>query len=153
MAFDELQWLLGRWADDWRRGEPGEATDGGESWDLQLDGQILVRTSWCTYPSAGGRPAFRHDDLLIVFHDLGAQIRAIFWDTDGHVIRYVTAVLDPDRRGFAFESDPSVPGPGQRLHYRATDDNHLRADFNLRLPGAPAFTPYLEWTSTKAASG
>jgi hypothetical protein len=148
-ALDELAWLIGDWTDDWRRGEPGEATAGGESWNLQLEGRILVRKSWCEYPAAGDSAAFRHDDLLVVFRDFDSQVRAVFWDNHGHVIRYTTADVDPDRSEFTFESDPSIPGPRQRLHYRADGANQLRADFNLQLPGAATFSRYLEWTSSR----
>ena len=118
MAIDELGWLVGEWTDDWRRGEPGLSTAGGESWSPQLGGQILVRTCWCEYPATAAEPAFRHDDLLVVFRDFDGQHRVIFWDNHGHVIRYATAAFDPDQLGFTLESDPSVPGPRQRLHYR-----------------------------------
>jgi hypothetical protein len=149
MAFDGLAWLIGAWTDDWRRGEPGVATGGGESWGLQLDGRILVRSSWCTYPATATEPAFRHDDLLVVFRDVDARVQALFWDNHGHVIRYTTVVVDPDGRGFTLESDPSVPGPQQQLQYRADGADRLGADFNLRLPGATSFSRYLEWASTK----
>ena len=33
-ALDELAWLIGDWNDEWRRGEPGEAAAGSESWNL-----------------------------------------------------------------------------------------------------------------------
>ena len=149
MAIDELGWLVGDWTDDWRRGEPGLATAGGESWSPQLGGQILVRACWCEYPATAAEPAFRHDDLLVVFRDFDAQLRAVFWDNHGHVIRYATAAIDPDHLGFTFESDPSIPGPRQRLHYRADGIGHLGADFNLQLPGTTSYSPYLEWASSR----
>jgi hypothetical protein len=150
MAFDELGWVLGDWTDVRRRGEPGEATGGGETWRLQLDGQILVRLSWCEYPATADAAAFRHDDQLVVFHDLDGQSRAIFWDNHGHVIHYTTAAIDPDGLQFTFESDPSLPGPRQRLRYRADGPDRLKADFNLHLPGAASFARYLEWESSRA---
>jgi hypothetical protein len=149
MAVDELRWLIGDWTDDWRRGEPGEATAGGESWQLQLEGEILVRSSWCEYPATGDHAAFRHDDLLVVFRDADSLIRAAFWDNHGHVIRYATASLDEDHLGFAFESDPLTPGPRQRLHYRADGASHLAADFSIQLPAATSFSRYLAWASTR----
>lgn len=151
MAFDELAWLIGEWTDESRRGDPGVATAGGESWRLQLGGQVLVRTSWCEYPATADEAAFRHDDLLVVFGDLDAQLRAVFWDNHGHVIRYTTATIDPDRLGFAFESDSSAPGPKQRLHYRADGPHRLAADFNLQLPGAASFSRYLAWHSSRTS--
>lgn len=149
MAFDQLKWLLGEWIDDWRRGEPGEATAGGESWRLLLADRILVRNSWCEYPATDDHAAFRHDDLLVVFLDSDSQIRAVFWDNHGHVIRYTTAIIDLERAEFSFESDQSASGPRQRLHYRASGSRHLNADFNLQLPGAIGFSTYLAWTSSR----
>jgi hypothetical protein len=150
LEFGEISWLLGEWTDIWRRGEPGEATAGGESWGLQVGEQILVRNSWCEYPATRDHPAFRHDDLMIVFHDVDMKIRAVFWDNHGHVIRYTTVTIDPGRAEFSFESDPSNSGPQQRLHYHADGANRLGADFNLKLPGAETFSQYLEWTSSRS---
>lgn len=70
-----------------------------------------MRNSWCEYPAAGDNAAFRHDDLLVVFRDFDLQVRAVFWDNHGNLIRYTTADVDSDRSEFTFESDPSIPGP------------------------------------------
>ena len=149
MVLDALSWLVGDWSDDWREGEPGLATGGGESWQFRLGGRILVRESWCEYPATATEPAFRHDDLLVVFVGADGRTRADFWDSHGHVIRYATASIDEDAGGFTFESDRALSGPGQRLHYHADGPTRFAAGFELRLPGADSFVPYLRWRSSR----
>ncbi|HYA58211.1 MAG TPA: hypothetical protein VEH57_07115 [Thermoplasmata archaeon] len=150
MGIEALSFLIGAWRDESRSGEPGTATAGGETWRLALDGQILVREGWCEFPAAGDRPAFRHEDLLIVFVDADSEVRGIFWDSDGHLIRYQEVHPDPDGLGVGLVSDRSSPGPRQWLQYRFEEPDHLTGVFSIHAPGAPGFAPYLTWRSVRA---
>jgi hypothetical protein len=151
MGLEGLSYLVGEWRDESRSGEPGTATGGGESWRLALDGQILVREAWCEYPATAKRPAYRHEDLLVVFVDTDSEVRGVFWDNEGHLIRYREVDADPDGKGVGLVSDPSAPGPRQWLQYRFEAPDHLSAVFSLHGPGAPGFVPFLRWTSVRAA--
>ena len=152
MGLEGLSYLVGRWTDTSRRGEPGSSTAGGETWRLALDGQILVREAWCEFPAEGERPAFRHEDLLVVYLESDGEVRAIFWDSQGHLIHYREVHADPDGQGVGFVSDPAAPGPRQWLQYRFEAPDRLSAVFSLHGSGAPGFTPYLSWASVRAAS-
>jgi hypothetical protein len=152
MGLEGLSYLVGQWRDESRKGEPGTSTGGGETWRLALDGQILLREAWCDFPAATDRPAFRHEDLLVVYVDTDSEVHGIFWDNQGHLIRYRDVQADPDDLGVGFVSDPSTPGPRQWLQYRFDKPDHLAAVFSLHPPGAPGFTPYLEWTSIRVAA-
>jgi hypothetical protein len=153
VGLEALEKLSGRWQDERREGEPGVATAGGETWRLALDGQLLVRDGWCEFPAKGDRPAFRHEDLLVIYVDADHEVRAEFWDTDGHHIRYRDVRPDPDGNGVGFVSDPAVPGPRQWLQYRFEGDDRLSAVFSLHAPGTPDFVPYLRWSSRRSADG
>jgi len=152
MGLDGLSYLVGHWSDVSRHGEPGTASGGGESWQLELDGQILVREAWCEYPATTERPAFRHEDLLIGFVDSDSEVRGMFWDNEGHLIRYREVHADPDGKGVGLVSDPSSPGPRQWLQYRFEEPDQLSAVFSLHRPGAPGFAPFLEWTSARSTA-
>lgn len=152
MGLEGLSYLVGEWRDESRSGEPGTATRGGETWRAALDGQVLVREAWCEFPATPQRAAYRHEDLLVVFADADSQVRGIFWDNEGHVIRYREVHPDPDGKGVGLVSDPSAPGPRQWLQYRFEAPDHLSAVFSLHGPGAPGFSPYLRWTSVRVSS-
>jgi hypothetical protein len=149
MGLEAFGYLAGPWRDEHRDGEPGSSTDGGETWRLALDGEILVREGWCEFPESPQRPAYRHEDLLVVFVDSDRELRGIFWDNEGHLIRYREVHADPDGKGVGLVSDPSSPGPRQWLKYRFEEPDHFSAEFSLHPPGAPGFVPYLRWSSVR----
>ena len=150
MELEELNYLVGDWRDQLRTGEPGTATASGESWRLALGGRILVREAWCEFPAKGDQPAFRHEDLLVLFVEGEADVRGVFWDNQGHWIRYRDVHRDPDGQGVGLVSDPVAPGPRQWLQYRFEAPDRLSAVFSLHPSGAPGFVPYLKWNSVRA---
>lgn len=144
-----LRYLLGTWNDESRTGEPGAATAGGESWKSELDARVLVRRGWCEFPSTGKRPAYRHEDLLILFAEAGSMVHGIFWDNEGHTISYREVRVDPSGKGMRLLSDPALPGPRQQLEYRFEPPDRVSAVFSILLPGAAGFSPYLRWRSVR----
>ncbi len=153
MGLEALKYLIGTWADESRTGEPGTASAGGETWHLAVGDEILEREGWCEFPALGNRPAFRHEDLLVVFVDSDTEVRAMFWDSEGHTIHYRDVHPDPDGKGVGFVSDPALPGPRQWLQYRFDEPDRLSAVFSIHGPGAPGFSPYLRWSSVRRPSG
>jgi hypothetical protein len=145
-----LNFLVGDWTDESRTGEPGTATGGGESWRVDLAGQVLIRMGWCEFPATSKRGAYRHEDLLILFPEGEETIRGIFWDNEGHTIHYPNVTLLPEGKGILLSSDRAVPGPRQQLMYNFDGPDRLTATFSLLLPGAPDFVPYLRWTSVRS---
>ncbi len=57
----------------------------------------------------------QHDDLMIIYAGYRRALRAIYFDTEGHVIRYSLSFPAPDR--VVFESESGPPGPRYRLTY------------------------------------
>ncbi len=139
-TWDRLQVLLGTWdsKEDTQLG-PGE---GSAAFTKELNDRVIVRRSFASYTQAGSR----HDCLLVVYRDApDSPPRAIYFDSEGHVIRY--SVTAPTENSVVFQSDASEPGPRYRLSYRRAD-RRLDGTFEIAAPGAD-YKTYLSWTSTR----
>jgi hypothetical protein len=135
-----LEFLLGKWTAE-GGGQPGSGT-GAFSFDAELDRHILVRHNYAEYDK--GNPASRHDDLLIVY--LEDTPRAIYFDSEGHVIRYRVTI--PQAGSVVFESDGSQPGARYRLSY-VLKGASLEGMFEIADAPSSPYKKYLSWTATK----
>ncbi len=131
------QFLVGLWTGE-GSGAPGQGT-GSFSFAPDLQGKILVRKSFAEYPAAGGKPASRHDDLMVVYHD-GEQLRAMYFDSEEHTIPYAVKAVE---NGVAFVSEPSKGGPRFRLTYTNSGKDTLKLKFEIAPPGKD-FATYIE---------
>ena len=68
-------------------GKPGEGA-GGFALHLDLQNTILVRTNYSEFPAIKEKPAYRHDDLMIVYQSGDGSMRGIYFDNEQHVIHY-----------------------------------------------------------------
>ena len=74
--------LLGNWT-----AAPGAAGETGAfSFTAEVQGQTIVRKNHADYPASAGKPASRHDDLMVMAVEHGA-VHAAYYDNEGHVIR------------------------------------------------------------------
>lgn len=138
--------LLGEWAAA-GSGQPG-AGSGTAVFSRGLQDRVLVRTSFAEYPAAEGRPASRHDDLMVIYAGPGGTVRADYYDNEGHVIRYVAAAPAAGRA--VFTSEGAGGAPAFRLSYALDAAGVLAGEFAMSPPGSPgAFKPYLAWSSRK----
>src|SRR5438552_15825895 len=81
-----LQFLFG----EWEGADNSGAGSGHFSFTVDLQRKVVVRHNHAQYPPANGRPAYVHDDLMIVYVEgEPTSLKAIYFDTEGHVIRYV----------------------------------------------------------------
>lgn len=136
--------LLGEWTANTDT-ELGHAT-ALTSFTAELDRHIVTRRSSTTYTS-GKDAGTRHDDLLILYPDEpGSAPRAIYFDSEGHVIRY--AVTFPAPNTVVFESDPSQPGPRYRLTHKVTGPR-METKFEIKAPGQSEFQTYVSGVSTR----
>src|SRR6266404_247911 len=88
-----LQFLVGQWTGE-GGGEPGQGS-GSFSFTPDLQGKILVRKNFAEYPPSNGKPAYRHDDLMVIYRDgPSRQLRAIYFDSAEHTIEYSINPLD-----------------------------------------------------------
>ena len=132
-------------------GDTGAGT-GSFSFHPDLQGRVLVRKNVADYPAQSGRPAYRHDDLMIIYPDAqGRPARAIFFDNESHVINY-TVQTASDGRGAIFVGDIKAGEPRFRLSYRVAGDK-VEGLFEIAPPGKPeAFAKYLQWTAHRAVA-
>ena len=139
-AWKKLDFLLGQWT-----GIAGEkdtqlgAGQGSFSFEPELNRKIIIRRNNATYDSG-----VRHDDLMIIYLDMpNDPPRAIYFDTEGHVIRYNLAFPGPNR--VVFESE--LPGPRYRLTYWL-EAGSLQGRFETAAP-AGEYKTYMTWRSRK----
>jgi hypothetical protein len=142
-AFAPLAFLLG----DWRAIDTPAGESGAFSFRLGVQDHVIVRTNEADYAATAEHPASRHDDLLVIYRENGS-LKAEYFDSEGHVIRY--AVEPRGGTAVVFVSDPNPREPRYRLTYRAEPGGVLAGSFEIAAPGSPdAFTPYLAWKARK----
>ena len=138
-AWKGLQFLVGNWIGvAGEKDTPIGAGQGAFSFEPQLNQKIIVRHNVAEYNSGA-----RHDDLMVIYLD--PTPKAIYWDSEGHVIRYNVNLTGPER--VVFESDAREPGPRYRLSYWM-ESGKLNGKFELALSGGD-FKDYMKWQSKR----
>lgn len=139
-----LSFLLGQWQ---ALSKPGEPT-GEFRFVSQLQSKIIVRTNYADYDATNERPAFRHEDLMIIYCDEAQNLLADYYDSEGHVIHYAGQLNGENE--VVFTSMPITSIPRFRLRYHLDDDRRLIGTFETASPVEPnVFTPYLSWSAVK----
>jgi hypothetical protein len=137
-----LQFLLGQWEGV---GDQAGAI-GGFTFAPSLQDHVIVRTNYSNTPANGTVPASRHDDLMVIYAETGV-VRADYFDSESHVIRYV-ATVRPGQVIFVSESKPTEPR--YRLIYTQSAPTMVTGTFEVAPPGKPdAFASYLSWTARR----
>jgi hypothetical protein len=135
--------LLGKWTGE-GGGQPGQASGGGFSFDFDLQGKVLVRRNYSEYPATGGKPASRHDDLMVIYQEPGKGTRAVYFDNEGHIIHYSVSFSE-DKRTITLLSDVVPTAPRFRFIYNLLKDGSLGIEFDIAPPGKPdSFSKYVE---------
>ena len=144
-VLEPLSFLLGTWD------APGPNQSSGRTvFALGLQDQVMIRNNSADYPAADGKPAVRHEDLMVIY-PVGNVARADYYDSEGHAIRYV--VIPAGQGRALFLSDLIEKEPRYRLTYVLQPDGTLAGSFEVAPPGQPdAFKSYLTWQAHKAAS-
>ncbi len=136
----EWNQLVGEWKGV-GSGAPGEGV-GGSTFRFELDGHVLVRRSFNDTPEADGRPAAHHEDLLVLTPASdGARASAVYFDNEGHVIRY-DAAWSAGGSALTFTSVDGGPGPRFRLTYAFPSPDEAKVTFEVAPPGGE-FRPYV----------
>jgi len=141
-SWKKLDFLLGDWIGlaGGKDTAPG-AGQGAFSFKPELQDKIIVRRNNARYDSG-----VQHDDLMIIFRDApNDPPRAIYFDTEGHVIRYALSFPSPNR--VVFESDRAEPGPRYRLTYWMEGPS-LSGRFEIA-PPSNEYKTYMSWTSKR----
>jgi len=141
-TWKKLDFLLGKWTSSaGAKDTPHGAGHGGFSFEAQLNGKIVVRRNVADYDSG-----VQHEDLMVIYAGgEPATPHAIYFDTEGHVIRYNLTFPAPNHA--VFESDGTQPGPRYRLTYWL-EGSALNGEFEVAPPGS-GYKAYLNWTSKR----
>lgn len=102
--WDALQALVGDWVGE-GGGGPGQGI-GGFSFQPDLKSAVYVRKNRADYPPQEGRPAYSHEDLMVVYRD-GGKVRAFYYDNEMHLIHY-TVTASGDAIVFLGTSRPAL---------------------------------------------
>jgi hypothetical protein len=145
----DWQPFLGTW-EGAGGGGPGQGS-GSFSFTPDLQGAVLVRHNHAQYPATKDKPAYRHDDLMLIYPDAQtSKTRADYWDNEGHIIHYLVEFSGGGRK-LVMSSEPAQPGPRYRLTYLVTGDNELKLTFEVAPPDAPQqFKTYIEATARRS---
>lgn len=139
-----LQFLFGKWTGT-GGGQPGSG-QGVFSFQPEVNNRIVVRRNSNAIDS-GPAAGSSHDDLLIIYLEAADdKPKAIYFDSEGHVIRYKLTIPHPN--SVVFESDGSQPGPGYRLSY-VLEGKNLNGKFEMAGSNKMEYKTYLSWTATK----
>jgi hypothetical protein len=144
--WDPWRFLLGEWTGE-GTGKPGEGT-GGFSFAFDLQGKILVRKNRADYPATKDRPAYSHEDLMVVYAESGGKPdRAVYFDNEGHVIHYAAA-FSSDGKTLTLLSDAVPSAPRFRMTYTQQEPSALSLKFEIAPPGKPdSFQTYIQATA------
>jgi hypothetical protein len=139
-------------AGTWSGTDDASHLSGTFSFQFELDDHVLVRRNHADLPAAGGRPAGRHDDFMVIDREPGGEKEATYYDNEGHVLRY-TATLAADGKTLTFVTAPQPTAPRFRLTYVKNGDDALDIRFEIARPGAPeSFSPYLSGHARRAGA-
>jgi hypothetical protein len=135
-----LQFLIGHWSGEGSTADQGSGV-GAFSFAPDLQSKILLRKNFAEYPATNGKPAYRHDDLMIVYHDgVSDELRAVYFDSEEHLIHYV---IKPSGTSVVFLSEGSQDAARFRLTYTGLGPDKLKLKFEIAAPGKD-FATYIE---------
>jgi hypothetical protein len=141
--WESYRFLIGDWVGD-GEGKPGRGT-GEFTFKPDLKESVLVRRAAAEFPASNGRPAARHEDLMVIYRgEKGKPAKAIYFDSEGHVINYAVSHSE-DKQTVTFVSEPQANAPRFRLSYVKGKAGTVSVKFEIAPPGNPdAFKTYLE---------
>jgi hypothetical protein len=139
-----LRFLLGNWDAKTIGGSAHAQSSGDYTFEFDLGGHILARR---TAPAACKGPKdfdCQHSDLLYIYPaSTAATWKAIYFDSEGHVINYEVTTPRPGMAVFLSGAGPQQPQ--FRLIYEQVD-GELTGKFQAKMPGNSEFVSYLEWS-------
>jgi hypothetical protein len=141
-----FEFLIGTWEAKTTGGSAGATASGTYSFQTELKDHVLARhsvNSGCKGPADFD---CLHTDLLYIYPDAGDSYQAVYFDNEGHVIRY--GLSFPTAASVVFLSNTSAAEPQFRLSYELKG-SVLYGKFQMRLPGQAEFKSYLEWSGGK----
>ena len=136
--------LVGLWNAETPAGRSDQA--GSFSFAFDLQEHILVRKNHLEMGKGDS-----HDDLLIMYWGDSSSVRAIYFDNEGHTIRYGVTATDGGRV-IEFLSDRMAGAPRFKLTYTKTGRDRYDIGFFIAPPGEPeTFAPYMHGSAVRAS--
>jgi len=139
-----VRFLLGAWEAKTTGGMAQAQATGGYAFRLELRDHVMARHSrggGCKGPEDFD---CQHGDMLTIYPGANGQaLQAIYFDNEGHVIRYDISTPKPGTA--VFLSDAAVPGPQFRLSYELVE-GVMTGEFQVKMPGQGDFMSYLVWS-------
>ncbi len=144
--WDSWKFLIGEWVGE-GGGNPGQGT-GGFTFYPDLQNRILIRKNFANYPPTNNNPAFRHDDLMIIYQE-NDSTKAIYFDNEGHVINYSISFSE-NKETIVFLGEVKLNSPTFRMTYIKIKEDKVKILFEIAPPGnANAFSLYIEAYANK----
>ncbi len=143
-----LQFLEGTWEANTQGGSAGAQGSATYIFQWELGHHILARHS-TNASGCKGPVTFNceHGDLLYIYQDsVGAPLRAIYFDNEGHVIHYDVSAPSPTTALLISDAPPS--GPQFRLIYEL-HGAIMSGKFQMRMPSQSNWKSYLEWAGAR----
>jgi hypothetical protein len=142
--WEKWNWLTGEWKGE-GAGKPGQG-NGVFSFAPDLNSQVIIRKSHTDFPAMDGKPAFVHEDLLVVYSDPSTKgDEAIYFDNEGHTIRYKISYTV---NSIILTSEKVSNTPAFRLSYVQIDNKSVNVRFEMSQDGE-TFNKYLEGKSIR----
>jgi hypothetical protein len=142
-----LRFLIGSWQAKTTGGMAQAQAAASYSFRLELREHVLARHSRSGACVSSDDVDCQHSDLLYLYPAANGQtLEAIYFDNEGHVIRYGVSVPKPGT--VVFLSDATQAGPQYRLTYTLLNDV-MSGQFELQMPGQTQFISYLEWSGRR----
>ena len=143
-TWTQWNWLIGEWQGE-GNGQPGQG-EGTFSFSFDLDKNILVRKNHTIFPANNGKPAFVHNDLIVVYPGNDeSSAQAIYFDNEHHVINYKVTYQG---KTIILTSNKVANVPVFRLSYISLEDGKVNIKFEMSQDGEK-FMTYLEGKSRK----
>jgi hypothetical protein len=143
--WEKWNFLIGEWIGE-HNGQPGQ-NEGKFTFYKDLDGKILVRKNHTVLPSTSTAAEVVHDDLLIIYQEGIDSQEAIYFDNEGHTIKYKVTYAD---QKIILTSDIIPNSPRFRFTYTIIDPKTVNSSFEFAPPNAPeVFNMYLEGKAFK----
>lgn len=147
-AFAALQFLVGHW-----EAEPSAAvTVARTDFTSDLQGKAIVRHNHAEYPAASGKPAYTHDDMLVVYREVKpVATKGLYLDSNGYYARYTITSSAPGQATFVSDVIPGFPR--YRTTYSLLPDGRLSTNIEVSPVGkSNAYAPFLQWLSKRVTA-
>jgi hypothetical protein len=138
--WEKWNYLIGEWVGE-GNGQPGKG-EGKFSFQTDLEGKILVRKNHTFFPATATSKDAIHDDLLIIYQPSSdGKEEAIYFDNEGHTIKYQVSFTEDV---IVLTSTLSEGEMRFRLTYTKIDSKTAITSFEMAAPQTPEdFKMYL----------